>query len=74
MLALAQQIIQQGLRREEARGKRKTVTKSRPKQFTFRKRDPQGKFTVTVKFRRSEIDKQELIETLKTVLTELENE
>jgi ParB family chromosome partitioning protein len=74
MLALAQQIIQQGMKREEARTKRKTVSTKRPKPFTFRKRHPEGKFTLTVKFKKSEIEKQELIEALKAVLADLEKE
>ena len=72
MLSLANEIIERGLRRNEARQVRSTKSADRPKAFTFRSKAEDGSYTLTLKFKRSEVERNELIEALKRAISKLE--
>lgn len=74
MLSLANEIIERGLRRSEARKVRSSASASRPKAYTFRNKAEDGSFTLTLKFKRSEVEKEELIAALRRTLAKLELE
>lgn len=76
MLALTQDIISRGMTRDDARKARKENKESpdRPKPMTFKHKSKSRGFTLTLKFKKSEVEKTEMIEALKTVLAELERE
>lgn len=72
MLALTQEIIERGLSRNETRAARKPNNESRPKPFTFRQKATDGSFVFNLKFKKSEVSKEELIQTVRSILEKLE--
>jgi len=74
MLKLANAIINKGMNREEARKARQVDNSKSIKPFTFRFKPEQGSFNITVKFKKSEVEKQELIKALEEAIEKLKGE
>jgi ParB family chromosome partitioning protein len=74
MLKMIEGIKLSGLTRDDVR-KLKDEKKGpgRPKGFVFHFRQPENKFTLNLKFKRSEVTKAEIIETLRDLLDSLTN-
>lgn len=64
--------IKLGANREDIRSQQKS--KKRPKPFQFRFRDPQKQFQLQLHFKKQEVTKTELIDSLRQILQVLENE
>lgn len=77
MVGLLEKLQQQGTTRAEARRLAKPAAKrgrGRPKNFIF-KFQPRGKeFSLNLQFRRGEVERDEIIRTLETILESLRNE
>lgn len=74
MVALVEQIATQGgMTREQVRKEAKpaAVKRGRPKSFTFNYRAPTKAFSFSLSFKKSEVEKAEVIKTLETILEEL---
>ena len=74
MVALVEQIASQGgMTREQVREKAKApvVKRGRPKAFTFSYRAPTKAYAFSLSFKKSEVEKAEVIRTLETILDEL---
>jgi ParB family chromosome partitioning protein len=72
---LIEEIIKSGLTRDEVR-KLDTEDKKkpgRPKGFIFHFRPPDNKFALNLRFRRSEVSKEEIITTLRDLIDHLSN-
>lgn len=74
MLDLAQQIIKKGMTRTEVRAERRKGPQTSPKPHIFRHKPKDGKFTVTVKFKKSDASREELIKALESALRKLREE
>lgn len=61
-----------GLSREEARAARRPEQGPRLKPFVYSYRAPDGSFELRLRFRRSVVPRREIVETLRAVLTALE--
>ncbi|MFN0122245.1 MAG: ParB/RepB/Spo0J family partition protein [Blastocatellia bacterium] len=70
MLTFVKKIAEQGLTRDEARKVRGTK-QDRPQPFVFRHQPDTREYTFEIKFRRSEVSREELIGTLERLLTQL---
>ncbi len=70
MLSFVQRIASQGLNRDEARQARKNK-QGRAQPFVYRFQAPSKDFTIEVKFRRSSVEHDELLQAVKTALEEL---
>jgi len=72
MLKMIEEIKRSGLTRDDVR-KLQTDKKGpgRPKGFVFHFRPPDNKFTLNLKFKRSEISKDEIIKTLRDLIESL---
>lgn len=72
MARMIDEIKRSGLTRDDVR-KMKDDTKGpgRPKGFVFHFRPPDSKFTLNLKFKRSEVSKEEIIETLRDLIDSL---
>lgn len=70
MLNFVQRIASQGLNRDEARQARKNK-QVRAQPFVYRFQAPSKDFTIEVKFRRSSVEHDELIQAVRTALEEL---
>lgn len=74
MVALVEQIATQGgMTREQVRKESKPAApkRGRPKSFTFNYRAPTKAFSFSLSFKKSEVEKAEVIKTLETILEEL---
>lgn len=74
MVALIEQISSQGgMTREQVREKAKppAAKRGRPKAFTFNYRAPTKAYSFSLSFKKSEVPKAEVIQTLETILEEL---
>ncbi len=74
MVALVEQISSQGgMTREQVREKAKppVAKRGRPKAFTFSYRAPTKAYSFSLSFRKSEVEKAEVIQTLENILEEL---
>ena len=72
MEAFVKRINEQGLTRDEARKARSTKqTRSQP--YTFRHQAPGREFTFELKFRRSTVEREELIQVLENILQMVRN-
>lgn len=70
MLDFVKKIAAQGLTRDEARqARKKKQTKAQP--FVYRFQAPNKEFTIEVKFKRSSVDHEELVQAVKSTLEEL---
>jgi ParB family chromosome partitioning protein len=72
MVSAIRRIKQQGLTREASRQERKPDSARRVKNFTFHFMPPSKDFTLDIRFRRSQVEREEIIRTLKTILMQLE--
>ncbi len=70
MLSFVQRIASQGLNRDEARQARKNK-QGRAQPFVYRFQAPSKDFTIEVKFRRSSVEHDELLQAVRTALEEL---
>ncbi|KAF0249621.1 MAG: ParB-like partition protein [bacterium] len=70
MIALIRKIEKQGLTRDEVRKVAKTQ-KSRPKPFSYRFQPTTKEFTLEVKFRRTQVELEELHKAISTALEQL---
>lgn len=74
MVALVEQISAQGgMTREQVRDKAKPQTpkRGRPRSFTFNYRAPSKAYSFSLTFKKSDVEKAEVIETLQTIIDEL---
>ena len=74
MVALVEQISSQGgMTREQVREQAKPAApkRGRPKAFTFNYRAPSKDFKFSLSFRKSEVEKTEVIQTLEAILEDL---
>lgn len=70
MLDFVKKIAVQGLTRDEARqARKKKQTKAQP--FVYRFQAPNKEFTIEVKFKRSSVDHEELVQAIRSTLEEL---
>jgi ParB family chromosome partitioning protein len=70
MLDFVKRIATQGLNRDEARQARKQK-QTRAQPFVYRYQAPTRDFTIEVKFRRSSVEHEELVDALRTAVEEL---
>lgn len=70
MIGFVQRVSAQGLNRDEARQARKNK-QTRAQPFVYRFQSPSKDFTIEVKFKRSSVDHEELIQAVRTTLDEL---
>jgi ParB family chromosome partitioning protein len=75
MLKMIDEIHRSGLTRDEVRKLRTDDKKSpgRPRGFVFNFRSPDQKFSLNLRFRRSEVSKSEIISTLQDLIRDLRN-
>ncbi len=73
MARMIEEIRRSGLTRDEVRKMKKEEKKGpgRPRGFVFNFRPPDSKFSLNIRFRRSEVSKDELIETLRDLIAQL---
>lgn len=74
MAAMILEIRKAGLTRDDVRRikDKDSKTAGRPKGFLFRFRPPDSKFSLNIRFRRSEVSKHEVIQTLRDLIDQLE--
>lgn len=72
MLALAQEIIKRGMNRSEARAVRQNPQTEKPRPFVFRHKAKDGSFRLSLNFRKSAVDKYELVAALKAAIEQIE--
>jgi ParB family transcriptional regulator, chromosome partitioning protein len=65
-------VVKQGMTRDEARKARKNK-QARPQPFVYHYASPDREFTLEIKFRRSSVTEEELIEVIETLLAELKS-
>ncbi len=75
MVKMIDEIQRSGLTRDEVRKLKADdkKTRGRPKGFIFHFRSPDNKFALNLRFRRSEVSKQEIISTLRELIENLQN-
>jgi len=78
MLALLAEIKAHGLTRDEtravARAEREPDVVERAKPFVFRFKAPDERFSLSLQFRKSDVDRKEVIETLRGLIKQLEHD
>jgi hypothetical protein len=76
MAEALQRIVRGGLTRDEARKERREEKAAgpRPQPFIFNYQPENESFRLRVQFRKGQVSREELIETLRGVLTRLEGE
>ncbi len=77
MAALVEQMSRGGgMTRQEVREavKPKGVSRSRPKPFTFRYKAPENRFAFQLSFKKTDVEPDEVIETLERILADLRNQ
>ena len=72
MRLFVERIVRSGMTRDEAR-KERQHKQERPQPFTYRFNSPGKEFKFELKFRRSEVSEDELIETLEAILNQIKN-
>ncbi len=72
MIALVEKVSREGLSRDEARKATRQPRKGRPKNFIFKYGTSTSPFRLRVSFRKSKVDKREVIDTLRRIIEELE--
>lgn len=70
MASFVQRVAAQGLNRDEARQARKNK-QTRAQPFVYRFQSPAKDFTIEVKFKRSSVEHEELVQAVRTTLEEL---
>lgn len=75
MIALLERVSAHGLSRddlrEETRRRRPAPRGERPKPFVFRFKDPDKSFNLAISFRKSEVERDDLIQALERILADL---
>ncbi len=74
MIALLERVAEQGLSRDDLREesrRRRAPASERRKPFVFRFKDPDKTFKLSISFRKSEVERDDLIEALERILTDL---
>jgi ParB family chromosome partitioning protein len=74
MLSLTTSIVQRGMNRAEVRNARKPLNSKKAKPFTYKHRSENGAFQLTLKFNKPEVEREELINTLRSILQKLESQ
>lgn len=74
MVELLKRFARGEVSRDEARKERLQGEASRPRNYVFRFRPPTKEFTLDLKFSKSKVDKEELIEALTSILKALKKE
>jgi len=74
MIELIHRFSQGEVSRDEARKERLQGEKGRPKSYVFRFKPPTREFSLEIKFTKSKVEKQELIDTLTSILDALKAE
>jgi len=69
MLKFVNQVSQQGMNRDEAR--KATKKKSRPQPYVFRHQSSAKDYTIEVRFRKSSVSREELLQVIQKLLAEL---
>jgi ParB family chromosome partitioning protein len=72
MVALVERISRDGLRRDEARSLSQKPQVGRPKAFVFKFTPKGGPFRCQIRFRKGAVERQEIIQALRSILAELE--
>ena len=70
---MAGQLVVRGLR-EQVRRRSRTGKGRRPKPPVFTFKDPDKTFSLSVKFRQTEVDKRDLISALEKILVQLKTD
>lgn len=73
MLDLAQQIIRKGMTRSEVRATKQKNSSARPKPHVFRYKPKGENYTVAIRFKKSEVSREELIAALESALEKLKS-
>ena len=70
---MIEEIRRSGLTRDDVRKMKKDKQRGpgRPRGFIFNFRPPDSKFSLNLRFRRSEVSKDEIIETLRELIEQL---
>lgn len=79
MLELLEEVARQGLNRDDLRkrmrsGRKKSSGSRRRKPYTFKFRAPDKRYNLSLTFRQSEVDPEDLIQALEEILQELREE
>jgi ParB family chromosome partitioning protein len=72
MVALIERVSREGLSRDQARKITRPSKKGRPKNYVFKYGSQTTPYRVQIAFRKSKVDKEEIIQALKRILEELE--
>lgn len=72
MIVLVEKISREGLSRDEVRKVTKQPQKGRPKNFIFKYGTSTSPFRVRVSFRKSKVEKREIIDSLRRIIEDLE--
>ncbi len=73
MISLVEKISREGLNREQARKVSRIPQKGRPKNFIFKYGQKGSPFRLQIAFRKSAVEKEEIIKTLRGLIEELES-
>jgi ParB family chromosome partitioning protein len=73
MIGLIEQISREGLSRDQARKITRPPKKGRPKHYVFKYGSQTTPYRLQISFRKSRVDKDEVIQALKRILKELES-
>lgn len=72
MVSLIEKISSEGMNREQARTLSRAPQKGRPKHFVFKYGTQSAPFRLQMSFRKSKVERKEIIEALRRILDELE--
>jgi hypothetical protein len=70
MVEFVGHVVKQGMTRDDARRARKNK-QARPQPFVYHYASPNRDYTLEIKFRKSSVTQEELIEVIQTLLDEL---
>jgi ParB family chromosome partitioning protein len=73
MVSLVEKISREGLNREQARKVSRHSQKGRPKNYVFKYGQKGSPFRLQIAFRKSTVEREEIIQTLRDLLAELES-
>ena len=72
MVSLIEKISEEGMSREQARKASRPARKGRPSHFVFKYGTQSAPFRLQMSFRKSQVEREEIIEALRRILEELE--
>jgi ParB family chromosome partitioning protein len=74
MKAFVERIVAQGMTRDEARAVRRAPASSRPRPYEFRFQPDNKEFTLNMRFRRSQVSREEVVAALRRLLEHLDGQ